>query len=340
MISSSTMAVGILGGTSSSSSGSFYSPITISSTLLAANYSAKLAQTTAGTGTAASSASGSSSASSSQNKNNITAPWEEGRKASSVTAGYLAANKLNKFIDLNSSSVQNAKGNADYKELFALFNGMSSMRALAAYAAQDTIPSSVLGSINSKFQSALAEVRNFVSTYKSDKLNLLYGDKTDNEKSAAVISNAPTSYTGRVVQIGDQSAAIPGLTGTEKFTVTLKSGTTSQDFQIDLSKVSGPLNARNIADYVNQVIHAPQAVDSNGNPVFDKNGNPVQKFTSYFTVDTSKGDNLGALKIVPSLVEQVSSERARRHAVGICDRQQHPACRRPAIRLSDQAGRC
>ncbi len=289
----------------SSNTTSYFTPITISADTLTASYSAKLALSGAGTSNTVST----SSSASSSKTNNIKAPWELGKKASTISGAYLDAMNLSKFINLNADSVTNANGNADYKELFALFNAMGSLRSLAEYATQDTVTSGVLGKINDKFQSALTEVRNFISSYSSDKLTLLYGDKSDQSKSTATLGAPATNYVGRTAVVGSRTDPIAGLTGNEQFQVAIKKGTTTENFNIDLSQVSGPLNLDNINKYINQVIHAEQATDTSGNLVFDDNGNPVQKYTSYFSVQ-QQADNLFSFKIVPAIGEEVTLSAA------------------------------
>ena len=303
MVDTSLTGLSLFGSTTSSSSTNLFTPITIGADLLSASYSAKLAANTIG------SARATQTAATAKKKDNVTAPWEEGRRAKSVESAYLDAKALSKFIDLNSDSVKNANGNADYKELFALFNGLSSLRALAAYGAQNTVTSGVLTTVNSKFQQGLDELRKFLSSYDSNKLTLLFGKKSDQAESFAALGKDAESYSGRVAVVGSRDTPVAGLTGNEQFTVSITKSTTTQDFLIDLSNISGPLTLDNIVNYVNQVIHAPQAVDTDGNPVFTESGAPVPKFTSYFTVD-AKADNLFALKLVPSIVEKVSLSAA------------------------------
>ena len=69
----------------------------------------------------------------------------------------------------------------------------------------------------------------------------------------ASVPFAPINYSGgTVVTDANLSSALPGVSSSQTFDVSVKKGGTTTDVPIDLSQVQGPLTLGNIVSYVNQ----------------------------------------------------------------------------------------
>lgn len=269
-----------------------FTPITLDTSVLSAFYSSKLAISAAQSKSAATTAKPAS-----QRGPAVVPPWQQGLKAGTVEGRYNALKGLSKFIDLNADAVKGAQGDADYKALFAVFNGLRHMRTLAEYAVRDNTPDGILSGIDARFQTGLKEFRSFLETVPLNRATLLFGEKSDTAKSFAALGEDAKAYVGRVAQVGAREDPIAGLSGTETFSISIAKSLETETFTIDLSQVTGGLTIDNVVNYANSIIHAPETTDSEGNT--------IQKYTSRLAVE-EVGTNLYAIKIVPSLVEKVS----------------------------------
>ena len=70
------------------------------------------------------------------------------------------------------------------------------------------------------------------------------------------VTRAATEYTGPKLVAGAATAVIPGLTGTEVFTISIAKSSTTTDVTIDLSQISGDLSVTNVQDYINSQLAA------------------------------------------------------------------------------------
>jgi hypothetical protein len=275
------------------SSSSGFTPIQFDPTLLAAGYSAKLAMSSANSTPQA------TPQSSSNHGPAVIPPWQN-QPTQTLTQKELAVNGVTNFIDLNSAMVKSAGNNKDSTALFALYGALSQLQTIATEAADPNTAAGLLSKLNAQFQTGMAQVQGYIQTADLSKLTLMLGAKQSMLTSTATLGKDSGTVTGNTVMTGMQGGVVPGLTGTEKFT--LKVGTDS--FSIDLSQISQPLSLGNIAAYMNQKVAALPRLDANGNVMLDASGNQLSKYSTQFQV-VPQGSGF-ALQINGSTTEPVS----------------------------------
>ncbi len=193
----------------------------------------------------------------------VTAPWQIPKAARPIEAKLADLRGVENFIDLKAKSIVNSGGDGDSRNLFALYNALTSLRILAQYASDDKTSLSSLGRIDGRFQGGLIEIASFLKTATFERTEVLYGEATDKITSRAALGTTDLDYIGARVHVGDRDAVLTRLDGTEQFTVTLKKGLTTDVINIDLADMTDPLTLDNVALHINKQIAAiVEGVDS------------------------------------------------------------------------------
>lgn len=193
---------------------------------------------------------------SSQDDPAVTAPWQIPKAARPIEAKLADLRGIDNFIDLGAKSVVNSGGDGDSRNLFALYNALTSLRTLAQYASDDRTSLSSLGRIDGRFQSGLIEIAAFLKTATFERTEVLYGEASDKITSRAALGRAEKDYIGARVHVGDRDAVLSRLNGTEQFTITLKKGLNTDVINIDLADMVDPLTLDNVALHINKQIAA------------------------------------------------------------------------------------
>lgn len=192
----------------------------------------------------------------------VIAPWENPKAARPIETKIAELRGLTSFINPGAESVLNSGGDADTKSLFTIFNALSSIRILAEFAADAKTPNSTLGRLDTRFQDGLAEIAGFLKETDFIRTDVLFGEASDKVESRASLGDTQTDYIGARVHVGDRTAPLAGLTGTEQFTITVANSTNSDVITVDLASIAGPLTMDNIALEANKKLNA--IVESDG----------------------------------------------------------------------------
>lgn len=220
-------------------------------------------------------------------------PWKVASEPQTLARRLSEARALNNFIDLKSSVVKSAGDNVDRRATFALFEALSNLQSLAQYAAEAATPEASLAAIDAKFRQGLGEVQAFLASAPLDKLKLMFGAKVNRVSTDVKIAKNTIDYVGKVIQTGARSDPLTGLSGNERFDITLSKSGASDIISIDLAQIAAPLTLESIVDYVNQRISAVPLLDANGNPVLDGSGYPVAKYLTRFAIETNAAGDHG-----------------------------------------------
>ena len=139
----------------------------------------------------------------------------------------------------------------NFKTLFALHNGLTRLQELTAFAQTFDADSSRIV-LERQFQRLVDEAESFVNDARFRDISLIFGLKSDTIKSTVLLprsSNSTVLFSAPVSTV--RADPIPGLTGTETFTIAVTRGGTTTNVAIDLSLVGGPLNVDNITSFIN-----------------------------------------------------------------------------------------
>ncbi len=228
----------------------------------------------------------------------VVTPWDlDERNAPRTLAGkFNAVRGKTNFIDLNAKNIRQTT-DKDEKALFALYQALNDLKTIADYAAEPTTPTAILTRLNSQFRGGLGQIQDYVRDVELDKLTLMFGEKQPRVTSGVSLGKNNPDITGAALSVTSKTQVIPGLAGTEVFTLRLDKTTDADDITIDLSQITDPLNLSNLTNYINQQINALT--------VLDNEGNTVSKYKTRFAIE-EVGTNKFALKLDVGASENVT----------------------------------
>ncbi|MDB5417629.1 MAG: regulatory protein FlaEY [Phenylobacterium sp.] len=188
-----------------------------------------------------------------------TAPWNS--RGATPADSTLVTDALGgkAFIDEKAAKVDVANADADYKKLFAINQGLSTLQALANAANDPKTPSYKLASIQQQFNRGMSEISTYVEASKFDNFRLTPGIATGSETSAGGVPSNSDTYTTAVLATGSADAAVAAFQGNVQFdmtvtksaaTATKAASTTSIHFDLaDLG--AAPRTMNSVASYIN-----------------------------------------------------------------------------------------
>jgi hypothetical protein len=195
------------------------------------------------------------------------APWTTG---ATPTASAAVQNALNGAAFINpSAATLSAPGGAsseDYKNLFALYQGLNTLSDLAQQASttsSTSAPTVSTSKLEAAFASGLNQVNAFLNTSPFQSFNMTAGKVSTTAQSTVGIPNGGNkTYTTGVIFTGDSVSAVPAFQGAVQFTVSASntyapSGTPPTAVNIDLSGMGSTTRTMtNVVNYINQQLKA------------------------------------------------------------------------------------
>ena len=202
-----------------------------------------------------------------------TAPWNSAAGTPAVSTAVQNAVNGQQMVDPGSAKLDAPAGvsSKDYRNLFALYQGLNTLYDLASTAAQagtaTADPSlSYLqpGQLQSTFASGMSQVENFLSNAPFTGFNLTAGTvKTQQQSSVGVPNGTYQTYTTGVIASGDESQALSAFQGAVQFTISVASKySTTTITQANGSKSTVTAPPTNINIDLSNMGSAPRTIDS------------------------------------------------------------------------------
>lgn len=142
------------------------------------------------------------------------------------------------FFDTESKLYSDLRATGDYKRLFALYSGISTLQALATNAQDETISGADLARTTAQFTRGLTELESFFAQQQFEDMRLAQGDRVDSAQTTLTLPTRSEDYLTGLVHKGGLSDKVAGLAADAKFTITATSvGGTVRTVDIDLSEM-------------------------------------------------------------------------------------------------------
>jgi len=186
-----------------------------------------------------------------------TPPWQQPAEtpaqSSAAVTSALAGHPL---INENAAQLDLPGASTDYKKLFALYQGLTTLTDLANRATQKGLSPTDQGQVAKAFAAGLAEVNTYVSAAKFDNLRLAEGTASSIDKTTLAVPKPITSYTTQPVtkSITDP---VPAYQGNVQFSIAVKRLGVTSNVAIDLNNMGAtPRTIGNVVSYINTQLAA------------------------------------------------------------------------------------
>lgn len=165
------------------------------------------------------------------------------------------------FFDANAKLYSDLGANGDYKKLFALYSGLTTLQALAGRAEDTSLSKAQIAQNTAQFSRGLAELQAFFAQQQFEDIRLAQGDRVDAAQTTLAITSKSEDYTTPVIHKGSLSDKVSGLASDAKFNIVATSaGGTVRNVAIDLSEMGSiPRTLSNVVSYVNNKLSAAGA---------------------------------------------------------------------------------
>ncbi|MDZ4363400.1 S1C family serine protease, partial [Brevundimonas sp.] len=211
-------------------------------------------------GTSTFSSSSATSALSAATRRQPTPPWDSKVQAEAPKADALVRAALGgrRVINEDAARVDLSSASADYKKLFALYQGLETLNALSNRAATKGIGTAEQALLAKRFAAGLAEVGTYVSSARLEDVRVVQGISASTSKTtAAVQRDSAISITGPIHE-GSFDGEVAAFAGDVRFDIKIKRGTLgTTTIPIDLAEMGAkPRTLGNVTAYINEKLDA------------------------------------------------------------------------------------
>lgn len=215
-----------------------------------------------------------------------TAPWTQARMPSpSVTA----VQAMTSVVDARPTTSALPH---DVQTDFTTYKALDRLRVLAQAAANSTANDAQRKLYHDSFARGLKDLQAYLGATVGNQLQLAFDQPRTRAESVAIGGpKVIPAIVGKGV-VADRSAALPGVTGTERLRITLAQRDRNDVVEVDLSQAPQPPTLDGIATAVSGAIAAIPAHDADGAIRLDASGNPVPQWDVKVRV-TKTGDAWG-----------------------------------------------
>ncbi|MDI6623468.1 MAG: transcriptional regulator [Brevundimonas sp.] len=191
-----------------------------------------------------------------------TPPWSTSVEPPKADALVRAALGGRKFINENAAQLDIKGASADYRKLFALYQGLDTLNALVNRSVTKGVGALELTQLDKRFSSGLAEIGSWLSASQFDAVRMVQGtSKTTSKTTAAVPRDSANSITGPIHE-GSVDTPVAAFQGDTRFNITIKVPIGIADSQttavpIDLADMgAAPRTFDNVLDHINAKLEA------------------------------------------------------------------------------------
>jgi hypothetical protein len=268
--------------------------LTIDASTLLSYYQAR-----SGVSAAGSSTSGSGASSSSASATAPTPPWSSKSAAtpqSTLVTSVLAGSR---FINPTAAQLPSNQANAsDYKNLFALYQGISALQGLAQNASTTTLSTGDLAQYQSRFAAGLKEVNDFVASAPFSAFTVAQGTVASSAQTTVGVPHETDTYQTQPIFTGKLTDEVPALQGDVQFSLTLtKPSGVAKTVNFNLADLgSTPRTLPNVVNYLNSQLADAGVYTRFSNVRIPATPTTVKAGSS--TITLPAGDDSFALKLV------------------------------------------
>ena len=238
-----------------------------------------------------------------------TAPWNGTATPGEASAAIKAAISGRKFVNEGAAKLDLAGASADYRKLFALYQGLGSLMGVAEQAGAKSLTAGEKTRLSDVFNRGSSEIGAYVDDISFEKLRLIQGDAATFAKTKLNVARIRTEYQTPPLVSGASSSVVEAFQGNVQFNVTINRSGTNIVVPIDLSAMGATSRTMgNTVDYINSQL-AAAGVDARFASVRIPGG-PKTTTVNGKTVTLGTNPDQYAMKVKVTLGETVSFSTA------------------------------
>ena len=233
-----------------------------------------------------------------------TPPWSAQETPKQASANVTAALAGHKLIDESAAKLDLPGASADYRKLFALYQGLGTLSDLASRIKTKGLSSGESAQLQKAFASGMAEMQGYLAGDKFDKLRLVQGDANTSDKSALTVPKPPTTYVTAPLATS-ASDSIPALEGDVRFDIQVTRVGQTYDVPIDLAAMPDQTRSiANVVSYINDQLKAAGVETRFGTSRIPGQAQQIKAGSK--TVSLPAGPDQWALKVTVGTSETVN----------------------------------
>lgn len=165
------------------------------------------------------------------------------------------------FFDVGAKLFSDLGATGDYRRLFALHTGISTLQALAAKAEDKELSKAERAQTLAQFQRGLSELEAFFAQEQFEDMRLAQGDRVDSTQTTLALPSKSEDYVTGLIHRGGLFDKVAGLAAGAEFTIVATSaGGTVRNVTINLSEMGSITRTlSNVISFVNGKLAAAGA---------------------------------------------------------------------------------
>ena len=192
-------------------------------------------------------------------KKQPTAPWSTSSKsmpeASELVRSALGGRKI---INEASQDIDVQNASADYKKLFAMYQGLETLTQLANRASIKGVSTSELALLQKRFTAGLGEVGDYLASTSLEGVRLVQGVSSSVSKSTSGVKRDQPNYVTGPIHEGALSSEVAAFNGDVAFSISAKrSNGETLSIDVDLTDMgTTPRTFDNVIKHINTKLEA------------------------------------------------------------------------------------
>ena len=184
-----------------------------------------------------------------------TPPWNTSETAVQASNNVTAALAGQPIVNEDAAKLDLPGASSDYKKLFALYQGLSTLMDIANQASSGVSPQ-YQSQLSKAFDSGLSQVQSYIDSSTLSQVRLTEGTTATTDTSTLTIPKPATSYVTPPLT-SSLTDDTPAFDGNVKFDINVTLNHVTQDVPIDLSNLGAqPRSLANVIGYINSQLAA------------------------------------------------------------------------------------
>jgi len=165
------------------------------------------------------------------------------------------------FFDVDAKLYSDLGATGDYKRLFALYSGLTTLNALAGQAESGSLSKVERSRIEAQFTRGLTELQDFFAQQQFEDMRLAQADRVDAAQTTLALPVKSEDYTTGIVHRGALYETVSGLAANARFDIVATSAVgTQRRVEIDLAQMGSiPRTLGNVVGFINNKLSAAGA---------------------------------------------------------------------------------